>query len=580
MADNRFIMYLVRTLAMVAGLLLAPASIAAADDLIVSRAVLEDSTGVLTIAQITNLQFSPVETMLSEGYSDSAYWLRIKVRPPEKGSEVVLHIGPNLLDEVRLYESGEHNPKEWITRVTGDRYAYDDRDRKDIALGFVVNVTSAEQTFYLRINTTSASEIIVQGLEPLQSTRKIQQANLLRNIFIGLMLWAFVWAIDHYLVSRIPVVGLFALYQGFYILYGLSATGNLAFFAPYGMPQLADWLTNILACAVPFIFLLFSRSLLRLYEPPWLLGFTLFLLAFPVQLVAMALGYTLMALSWATLLSVVSAWYCVVLTFAATRERVPSRRILQGVYITFAVLVTLFSLTDFGLLPFVGMSAKSAQVLLTSGVIISALICAMLYMHLRQLRRDAEQSTAQLALSQQALATEREHTKTAQTLARTDYLTGLFNRRHFIELAERELARALRYQEPLSVLMIDIDHFKEVNDTWGHDSGDVVLQRIAHLIRDELREEDILGRIGGEEFAVALVNADKKHALEAAQRIRSTVANTAVVIPNGQVIKVTLSVGITELDEHDIRFKGLLHKADQALYQAKDSGRNTVMATD
>lgn len=568
-------MHLIRIFAVLLGLCLAP--LATAEDLIVSRAVLEDKSGVLTIAEVTERQFSPMGSTLSEGYSDSAYWLRLQVRPPSTGNEVVLRLGPTLLDEVRLYEAGERDPQEWITRVTGDRYAYGDRDRKDIALGFVVNVTAPEKIFYLRINTTSPSQITVEGLEPVQADQKGQQNRLLRNIFIGLMLWALIWAIDHYLVGREAAVGFFALYQGIYILYGLSGTGHLAPFAHYAFPQMTDWLNNILACAVPFMFLLFSRTLLKPYAPPWLQGFTVLLLVFPIQLAAMALGYTLIALSIASLMSIAATWYCAILALATTQELVPSRRVLRAVYLVIALIATLFSSIDFGWITLFGTNSKDGWVLLTGGVVISSLICTMLFMRLRQSRRDSQRSSVSLALSQRALEAERAQKKQAQVDARTDYLTGLFNRRYFVELAERELAHAARYQDPLSLLIIDIDHFKEVNDTWGHNSGDTVLQRVAHLIRDALREEDILGRIGGEEFAVALIGTDKEHALEVAQRIRTSVANTVITLSNDKAVNVTLSIGLTQLDKRNSSLDGLLHQADKALYEAKDSGRDTVV---
>lgn len=577
MVNNGFFKRLIAFLVLITGVLLVPA--AAAQDLIVSRAMLEDKDGTLTIRQVSSREFSPMESTLSKGYSNSVYWLRLQVRAPSTGNAVVLHIGPTLLDEVRLYESATGSPKEWLTRVTGDRYAYEDRDRNDIALGFVVNVTSPEKTLYLRIKTTSAYQVTVEGLEPQQASQKAGQSTLIRNIFIGLMLWALVWAIDHYIVGREAAVGLFAVYQGIYILYGLSVTGNLAPFVPYDFPQLADWLSNILACTAPFMFLLFSRALLKLYSPPGLRGLTVFFLAFPVQMAAMALGYTMMALGIGAAITLAGAWYCVALAFTARREQVPSRRLLQAMYVMLAVVATLFILTDFGWTTLIGTTSKSAWAMLFGGIINSSLICTMLYMRLRQLRRDAQQSTLSLALSQQALEIERAHKRQAQTHARTDYLTGLFNRRYFVERVERELARAIQRREPLSLLMIDIDHFKKVNDTWGHRGGDAVLQQVAHLIRDALREQDILGRIGGEEFAAALIGVEKQHALEIAQRIRATVANAAVALANGQTVQVTLSLGLAQLKEEDTGLDDLLHKADEALYRAKGSGRNVVMAT-
>lgn len=575
LANHRFFKHLIGVLIAIAGFL--AATTAMAENLIVSRGMLEDKAGTLTIAQASASQFTPAGSTLAQGYSDSAYWLRLRVRRPATGSKVVLSIGPAQLDEVRLYERDAGDPREWITRVTGDRYAYDDRDRGDIALGFAVDVPTPEKTFYLRIKTTSALQATVEALEPQQANRQSRQADLVRNIFIGLMLWALIWAIDHYLVEREPAVGLFALYQGVYILYGLGATGNLAPFAPYELPQLTDWLSNISACAASFTFLLFSRALLKLYAPPGLRGFYLFFLAFPIQLAAMAFGHTQMALRIGTAVSLAGAWYCVALAFAATQEQVPGRNMLRAVYVVLALFATLFGLSDLGWVTLVDLCARMEWALIIQGIVSSGLICAMLYRRLRQSRKDAQQSALTLALSQQALEIERAHKKQAQAHARTDYLTGLFNRRHFVELVERELARAATSRKPLSLLMIDVDHFKEVNDTWGHHGGDAVLQQIASRIRGALREQDILGRIGGEEFAAALIGADKGQALEIAQRIRTAAADAVVALPNGQSTRITLSLGLTQLNEQDASLDDLLHKADKALYRAKNSGRNVVM---
>lgn len=577
LANHTFKQWLIGIVAIILGSFVAPA---AAQDLIISRAMLEDASGTLTISEVAGREFEPIGPMLSEGYSDSAYWLRLRVRAPAQGSEVVLRVGPTLLDDVRLYESGQGDPKEWLTRVTGDRHAYQDRDRGDIALSFVVNVAAPEQTFYLRIQTTSASVLTVVGMEPQQAQRIAERKNLLRNVFVGLMLWALIWAIDHYIVGRQPVIGLFALYQGIYILYGLSATGNLAPFVAAGLPPLADWSTNILTCAAPFAFVLFSRALFRRYLPPWMRGFAILLVFFPIQLALVAFGYTRLALNIGAFIYLGAAWYYVALAFAATREQTPSRRVLRATYMLIALSVTLISLTDLGWFTLLGMSSTDAWVILTNGIVVSGLMCSMMYAHLRHSRQDALAAGERLAHSQDALARERAHKELAETRARTDYLTGLFNRRYFVELMQRKFARAVGAHEPLSLLMIDVDYFKVVNDTWGHGAGDVVLQRVSHLIRDALREGDILGRVGGEEFAVGLIGTDKERALDVAQRIRTTVADAVTVLPDGQRVQVTLSLGHTQLDSADRSFEDLLDKADKALYRAKSSGRNIVMTMD
>jgi diguanylate cyclase (GGDEF)-like protein len=171
---------------------------------------------------------------------------------------------------------------------------------------------------------------------------------------------------------------------------------------------------------------------------------------------------------------------------------------------------------------------------------------------------------------------ERTLKEEAELQARTDYLTGLFNRRHFIELADHELARSVRYQRPLSLLMIDLDRFKAVNDTWGHSAGDTVLQEISRLIRDEVRDVDIIGRMGGEEFSALLVETEAEQAALVAQRLCGAVADAVIVSPQDVPLQVTISLGLTSLKGREINFERLLHEADMALYRAKQAGRNRV----
>lgn len=162
--------------------------------------------------------------------------------------------------------------------------------------------------------------------------------------------------------------------------------------------------------------------------------------------------------------------------------------------------------------------------------------------------------------------------------ARTDALTGVHNRRHFLELAEAELARAKRYGTPLAVLMLDVDEFKCINDTHGHAVGDEVLRQLAEICRKTLREMDAIGRMGGEEFAVMLPETDTVQAHEAAERLRSTIAAAKVALPQGLPLKFTVSIGISGLQGRDDNLDTLLSEADTALYTAKRTGRNRVCA--
>ena len=161
-------------------------------------------------------------------------------------------------------------------------------------------------------------------------------------------------------------------------------------------------------------------------------------------------------------------------------------------------------------------------------------------------------------------------------MAYTDYLTGLPNRSYFFEMAQKEFARARRYGEPLAIAMIDLDHFKLVNDTYGHEVGDMVLKEVARVCRVTLRESDLIGRIGGEEFAVLWPNADRAHASDAAERLRAAIDIAKLPLEHGLPVQFTASLGVATITEADANIDVILHRADKALYEAKAAGRNCV----
>ena len=161
--------------------------------------------------------------------------------------------------------------------------------------------------------------------------------------------------------------------------------------------------------------------------------------------------------------------------------------------------------------------------------------------------------------------------------ARTDSLTGLANRRRFFEVAEAELARAGRYRSNLAVLMVDIDHFKEVNDAYGHSTGDLVLRQLGALCLGLLREVDTVGRVGGEEFAILLPETDLAAGMEVAERLRAAVESHRVPREEGLPIAITVSIGVAA-SAPGKNLDTLMSQSDSALYEAKRSGRNRVLA--
>jgi diguanylate cyclase (GGDEF)-like protein len=161
--------------------------------------------------------------------------------------------------------------------------------------------------------------------------------------------------------------------------------------------------------------------------------------------------------------------------------------------------------------------------------------------------------------------------------AHVDYLTGVSNRRHFMEKANLDLLRAVRYDSPLSILMLDIDFFKKINDSHGHKAGDAVLMKLAAICRQTLREVDIIGRIGGEEFAILLPETKLPEAVEVAERLRVAVTRAKVPLESGGLpLQFTVSIGVTSLAAKEDNLDVLLNRADKAMYEAKETGRNKV----
>lgn len=205
--------------------------------------------------------------------------------------------------------------------------------------------------------------------------------------------------------------------------------------------------------------------------------------------------------------------------------------------------------------------------LIVSAVVLTVCLLALLFERIGARRRQLElERTNRELLSVNSRLAE---------LAAHDALTGLYNRRHFYEVLRTEFQRSRRHHRPLTVLMVDIDHFKRVNDQHGHLQGDRVLSQVGQLLSDELRQTDVVARYGGDEFALILPETDERSATIVAEKLRGTVEHRRFV--NGGVCnELTISVGVAGLDQTLMSEDALMRLTDAALYRAKDAGRNRV----
>jgi diguanylate cyclase (GGDEF)-like protein len=169
----------------------------------------------------------------------------------------------------------------------------------------------------------------------------------------------------------------------------------------------------------------------------------------------------------------------------------------------------------------------------------------------------------------------REALEAVRTEAVTDVLTGLYNRRYFMDVLMREVLAARRTRRVSSVILLDLDHFKNVNDKWGHDAGDRVLENVGEMLRACVRGSDVAARYGGEEFALLLPETSAEIAAERAEDLRSTIASREIAYGD-EIVRITASIGIAQFDDRTVDAATVMKRADEALYGAKAAGRNRV----
>jgi diguanylate cyclase (GGDEF)-like protein len=182
----------------------------------------------------------------------------------------------------------------------------------------------------------------------------------------------------------------------------------------------------------------------------------------------------------------------------------------------------------------------------------------------------------QQAYTQEALLQVQEANRRLEELASTDALTGVANRRQLAERADIEIPRAMRSGSPLSLLCLDLDHFKAINDEHGHQAGDEVLKDVTARVQESLRPTDLLARVGGEEFHILLPDTNLAGAAEAAERIRKGLEELEMPV-RGAILRVTVSIGCAQLGPDGADMKSVTHVADERLYEAKKRGRNRVV---
>ena len=560
--------------------------------------VLEDERGQLSLQDLlsggADGGFSPVGSALSSfGFTRSAYWYRFTLdNPAPTTRRMLLVLRTPWLDTVHLYAAdGQGGFRE---RLVGDDLPFSARDRLTPAFVLELDVQPGRHTQYLRVSSRQAFMTPIELWQPEAFEAEQERWAAYYGMFYGILMVMVLYNGLVWLWTRESNYAWYCLYLLTFAAMNASYSG---FAFQYFWPNAPSW-SNLGHTFFIFAFqvtaTLFSMSFLesrvrlpRLHKV---------LQGFLALLAGCWLGVTIWGdpvaynaapvyfifLGTPLVLAVgLSAWWN---GYRAARFFVMATMVSLG-----GALCT--ALTVSGFIPYTFATFHAAEF----GILIDVVLLSLALGDRIKLLRDEHDETKQAMLEHKLRASEMlaaanaalertvmERTAElarardeAERLARTDGLTGVANRRWFEEVAAREVARAQRYKQPLSMILFDIDLFKQINDNHGHATGDVVIQTAASVVQEAVREVDFVARVGGEEFAILLPGIHQAQAVTTAERLRELIAERTAT-HQGHSLNFTASLGVSECHAGDPDFGALLHRADQAMYLAKRRGRNRV----
>lgn len=556
---------------------------------------LEDAGGTVKVDEILAGRFdrdfvASTGQSLNFGFTSSTYWFRVKLinRNPSV-SDWILEVPYPMLDYVDVYLAYRYSDKEMVSYRGGDLVPFSTRELKQPYMMYKVPLAGHEAaTLLVRVQTGSSMQVPLV----LWTSHALLQGQHRETIVMGAYFGTLAAMLIFNLMIYLAIRDVNYLYYVCFLASSLLFFGSLRGYAfQYLWPDSPGW-GNI---ATPFslglisvAIIQFSREFLQLHVnlPRFELLFKGLLVVFVgVMLASFFLSYTF-AIQVGTLSTLVLSPLALAAGVLCLKKGVLHAKFYMLAWTVLLCFMFIYALKTFGALPQTFITENGLLI----GTALEAILLSFALAHrLRVLREEndriqkgitemLERRVAERTCElDKALAHVAEANKKLTALSHTDGLTGLGNRIYLNEVMDSEWRRLQRSGEPFSVLMLDIDHFKNVNDTYGHLCGDVCLKQVARTAQDLLqRPADGAFRYGGEEFVVLLPATDEQGALYLGEQIRQKVSDL-VVGCEGQEIRFTVSIGVGCLiPDANTSPADLLHNADVALYDAKHGGRNRV----
>lgn len=533
------------------------------------------------------------------GFSDDSYWFRFDV--PADDQEWLLEINYALLDEIEFYLIDQGRLVETVR--TGDHYPFADRPIKHRAFLFPFEGGREAQQIYLRVRSSSAIQLPVV-LWPKQSYFEADQYRFAEHgVYYGIVLVIALYNLFLFLRLKDSAYLFYVLYVLTFAVAQMAITG---FAYQFIWPEFPAWNEQSVAVITPLIVtsgMVFVSNFLKLeLKYPYLNRFVYFQawLGILIAFLSTFLPYAVMirygaALAIITCLSIMAISY-----YITVRTRHKYAIYFSAAWSMFLIGTVVLAMNKFGLLPRTPLTESAAQIGSAVEIILLSFALAERLHDATSRRFKAEAET--LRMSEELLETKQRQNEALEVeveqrtrelrlaldkvnnlnaeledLSTTDQVTGVRNRRYFDETLQREFGRGRRNQTELSLIMIDLDHFKSINDTYGHQAGDLCLRTVAaEVYRLIKRPPDLVCRYGGEELGVILPETKLDSAMLIAERIRSHIEALWIDASEGR-FQVTASLGCgTLIPSADASVHQLVELADQALYKAKELGRNRV----
>ncbi len=522
----------------------------------------EDPSANMAIAQIVKLptaQFTPVtKAVPAHGFTESAFWYRFEVEN-KKDTPVsrLIVFEPSWLDHVDVSIVSASGKMQSYQAGNGYVYAHRAVDHHLITVRHLFE--SGKSTVYVRVKTPDPFIVSLSVASESAFFQKNIEVTLCAGLIYGGIIAMLFYNLFLFFGIKEKYYLLYVLYLLAFLFMNAAYNGYTYVYLFFDYPLVQDWAQSSGIFLFSVAGLLFASSFLNLStQHPRLYKLTSCLIVFiaGVAVLIALLGtyryHVILSIIFAMLVSI---YIFGVALYAWVKGNNSARFFLLGA--TSGLLGTIITVSAvLSLIPFMRFTYKANDF----GIFIDAVLLS-------------------IALADRMRMT-RESKIIAEKQAKTDVLTGLYNRRAYYEISELEYKKVLRYHRILSVVMFDVDEFKHINDTYGHSAGDTVLQSVATLAKETIRNYDYAFRMGGDEFLLLLPETNEKQAAVLCERLREKIEKQKIADSRGNTFFVTASFGVVEYTQRETCIESVVKRADEALYQAKKAGRNNVKILD